>query len=160
MGNPGSELISDKGLLMNHSSAKALCQRYCELFSQLTPQTLDQFATCISDDIHFKDPFNDVVGFDQMRKILSDMFEHTEGPAFNVYEQSVFEDHAWIRWQFNATLPVVGKLSVDGASRIQMDTYQGVVTEHLDFWDSAPIYMQLPMLGRILRAIRQRMSIE
>ncbi|WP_151669299.1 nuclear transport factor 2 family protein [Nitrincola schmidtii] len=143
---------------MSPQAAVELCHRYCDLFSNLTPETLDQFKAIVSDDIHFKDPFNDVRDFNKMKQILSEMFEHTDGPAFNVYEQNVFDDHAWLRWQFNATLPVIGLLSVDGASRISMDLTQGRVIEHIDYWDSAPIYMRLPLLGLLLRQIRKRMS--
>lgn len=143
---------------MPHHAATALCQEYCDLFSNLTPENLDQFLTCVSSDIRFKDPFNDVVGFEKMRLILSEMFEHTQNPSFSVYEQSVFDDHAWLRWQFNAGIPVIGLLSVEGASRIAFDLVQGKVTEHIDFWDSAPIYMRLPLIGFFLKSIRKRMS--
>lgn len=50
---------------MPHHAATALCQEYCDLFSNLTPENLDQFLTCVSSDIRFKDPFNDVVGFEK-----------------------------------------------------------------------------------------------
>ncbi|TVQ70400.1 MAG: nuclear transport factor 2 family protein [Oceanospirillales bacterium] len=139
-------------------TASELCQQYCDLFSNLTPETLDQFKAIVSDDIHFKDPFNDVRDFGKMRQILAEMFEHTEGPAFTVYEQNVFDDHAWLRWKFNAKLPVIGWLSVDGASRISFDITQEKVIEHIDYWDSAPIYMRLPLIGVLLRQIHKRMS--
>ncbi|KDE39141.1 MAG: nuclear transport factor 2 family protein [Nitrincola lacisaponensis] len=135
-----------------------LCQRYCDVFSTLRPDTIGDFSALVTEQIHFRDPFNDVRGFDKMRRILEEMFHHTQKPSFNVLEQSVFQDHAWLRWQFTAQVPVIGLLSVEGATRLAFDHYSGLVTEHIDYWDSAPVYLRLPLLGALLRRIRRRMS--
>ncbi|WP_417581334.1 nuclear transport factor 2 family protein [Nitrincola sp.] len=138
--------------------SKQLCERYCEVFSNLSPETLDQFKDLVTEQVHFRDPFNDVRGFSKMRRILEDMFENTENPAFNVLEQSVYADHAWLRWQFTAKVPVIGLLSVEGATRLEFDHYNGLITEHIDYWDSAPVYLRLPLIGGLLRLIKRRMS--
>lgn len=145
---------------MSSPAAVELCRHYCELFANLTPNTIEQFRECVSPHIHFRDPFNDVHSFDEMRAILEEMFEHTQGPAFQIVEQSVFDEHAWLRWHFQATLPVVGELFVEGATRLCFDLQEGVVTEHIDYWDSAPVYMRLPVVGKVLRYVRKRMALK
>lgn len=143
---------------MPDMSAQQRCQRYCQVFSNLSPETIGDLQDLVTEQVHFRDPFNDVRGFNKMRRVLEDMFENTENPAFNVLEQSVFADHAWLRWQFTARVPVIGLLSVEGASRLEFDHYNGLVTEHIDYWDSAPVYLRLPFIGALLRQIKRRMS--
>ena len=143
---------------MPEMTPKQRCERYCEVFSNLSPDSIEQFRDLVTEEVHFRDPFNDVRGFSKMRRVLEDMFENTEDPAFNVLEQSVFSDRAWLRWQFTARVPVIGLLSVEGATRLEFDHYSGLVREHIDYWDSAPVYLRLPFLGRILRHIKRRMS--
>lgn len=143
---------------MPDMSAKECCERYCQVFSNLSPETIEQFQDLVTEQVHFRDPFNDVRGFNNMRRVLEDMFENTENPAFNVLEQSVYADHAWLRWQFTATVPVIGLLSVEGATRLAFDHNKDLVSEHIDYWDSAPIYLRLPLIGGLLRQIKRRMS--
>jgi hypothetical protein len=143
---------------MPEMSPKQRCERYCEIFSNLSLERIDQLQDLVTEQVHFRDPFNDVRGFSKMRRVLEDMFENTKNPAFNVLEQSVYADHAWLRWQFTANVPVIGLLSVEGATRLAFDHYNGLVTEHIDYWDSAPVYLRLPLIGGLLRQIKRRMS--
>lgn len=133
-------------------------QRYVELFESLTPENVNQFKTLVTDDVRFADPFNDVRGFSKMNEILSDMFERSEDPSFKVYEWFEQPGFAYIRWEFRAKLPVLGVFKTVGVSRLSLNE-KGLVSEHLDFWDSAPLYMKLPLIGRILNKIRAKMAL-
>ena len=133
-------------------------QRYVELFESLTPENLIQFKTLVTEDVRFADPFNDVRGFSKMIDILNDMFERSEDPSFEVFEWFEQPGVAYIRWEFRAKLPVLGLFKTEGVSRLSLNE-KGLVAEHLDFWDSAPLYMKLPLLGRVLRSIRAKMAL-
>lgn len=133
-------------------------QRYIELFENLTPENVNQFKILVTDDVRFADPFNDVRGFSKMSEILSDMFERSEDPSFKVFEWFEQPGFAYIRWEFRAKLPVLGVFKIEGVSRLSLNE-KGLVSEHLDFWDSAPLYMKLPLIGRILNKIRAKMAL-
>lgn len=139
-------------------SQEVTCQAYLELFENLTLDRVGEFDLWVSPDIHFRDPFNDVYGVDSMKAILVDMFERAEQPQFSVLEHQLDGTAGFLRWNFTATLPVIGNLSIDGVSRLQFDD-EGRVSEHLDYWDSAPIYLRLPILGRILKKIKEKMAL-
>lgn len=142
---------------MTTQSNQAVCEAYASVFSQLSPATIESFRPLVSSDIRFKDPFNDHRGFEKMANVLQDMFRHTQNPGFTVLEQDVCGDHAWLRWRFRADMPVIGAFESEGVSRIVFNA-DGKVCEHIDYWDSAPLYMQIPLLGRLLKAIRNRMA--
>lgn len=138
--------------------SKTTIELYIALFESLTPETVKQFEPLVTENIRFADPFNDVRGYTKMRDIMLDMFERSESPKFSVYEWVKNENTVFIRWKFEATLPVLGLFQTDGVSRVSLDE-SGLVSEHVDFWDSAPLYMQIPILGRLLRSIRAKMAL-
>jgi len=142
---------------MNHPHEK-VCQGYLELFANLTPERITEFSQWVSADVHFRDPFNDVRGISKMQAILEDMFERTTEPKFRVLEHRLGGDTGFIRWNFSAQLPLLGKLSVEGVSRLQFNN-DGLISEHLDYWDSAPIYLKLPVIGWLLKRLKAKMAL-
>lgn len=134
---------------------------YAEAFVTLTPHSVDALCRRVSADVHFRDPFNDLYGREDLRALLLDMFERAGRPAFSV-DEICWQESAgvgWLRWHFSAQLPIIGSLEVEGCSRVSLDQ-DGLITEHLDYWDSAPIYLKLPLIGALLRRIRQRISLQ
>ena len=142
---------------MNHPH-EAVCKAYVELFAHLTPERIPELAQWVSEDVHFRDPFNDVRGLNKMQAILQDMFERTESPSFRVLEYRLGGDTGFVRWHYRATLPLLGRLDVEGVSRLQFNNH-GLISEHLDYWDSAPIYLKLPVIGALLRRLKGRMAL-
>ncbi len=134
-------------------------EAYAQAFAELTPESVDSLCALVSEQVHFRDPFNDINGSPALKHLLLDMFQRAGRPAFSLKDVVWHEESAtgWLRWHFSTELPVIGGLDVEGCSRIRLDV-DGRVAEHLDFWDSAPIYLQLPFLGRILRRIHRRIS--
>lgn len=136
---------------------QALLERYAQAFVALSPASLDTLCSLVSEQVHFRDPFNDTHGREALRHLLMDMFKRSGDPSFTVQDACWNETAGWLRWRFSAELPVIGKLEVEGCSRVLFDE-AGLVREHVDYWDSAPVYLQLPLLGRVLRRIRRRLS--
>lgn len=130
---------------------------YCRLFEQLAPENIDQLEALVSSDIHFRDPFNDVTGWRGMRAVLVDMFEHCENPGFTITERLADDECAYLRWIFEARIPVLGEFHIDGVSRLAFDD-NGRIREHLDYWDSSPLYLRLPLIGWLLRRLKKRIS--
>lgn len=133
---------------------------YAQVFAGLTPDRIEHLCNLLADEVHFRDPFNDLYGRESVRALLQDMFERTGKPAFQLLDMCWHESSrcAWLRWHFSAEVPVIGALNVEGSSCIRVDD-TGRVTEHLDYWDSAPVYLQLPLIGRLLHRIKQKMAL-
>ncbi|MBV0933015.1 nuclear transport factor 2 family protein [Marinobacterium weihaiense] len=142
-------------------SAEQALTAYAECFAALTPERVDELCRLVSDDVHFRDPFNDLHGREAMRHLLMDMFARAGRPDFHVDDICWHAASAtgWLRWHFRAELPVIGTLAVEGCSRVQVNA-QGLITEHLDYWDSAPVYLKLPLIGRFLQRVRRRIAAE
>jgi steroid delta-isomerase len=132
-------------------------EAYIAMFERLAPDMLDELGLVVTDDIHFVDPFNDVRGFTAMSEIFVDMYRRTKSPKFVVLDWSVNGVNAYVRWRFTAGLPVLGEFKTLGVSHLIVDE-EGKVKEHIDYWDSAPIYMRVPLIGRLIKALRSRMA--
>lgn len=130
---------------------------YCAFLESVTPDSLLQLRNLVAEDVHFRDPFNDVTGIDKMLAIFDDMFE-TIGPCtFDIHERTGDAGHCFITWTLTGTL--FGKpWRADGASELRF-TDQGLLSEHIDYWDAAQgVYEYFPILGRILRMLRRRLA--
>jgi steroid Delta-isomerase len=137
-------------------------------FESLTPQSLDTIGEVYAIDAHFKDPFNDVVGIDQIRAIYAHMFENLTNPRFEiaqVIEQAEHSQrashrallHAFVSWQFKFEWRGQS-FDIPGGTRFAIND-QGLVTDHVDYWDvAAGLYERLPLIGAVLKRLRKRMA--
>ncbi|HEY8596698.1 MAG TPA: nuclear transport factor 2 family protein [Devosiaceae bacterium] len=131
---------------------------YARAFAALEPAGIAALMDLCSDDVIFRDPFNDTVGKDRMRAVFEDMFAHASTPRFEVLDR-FGQGRRWIlKWRFTATVPVIGALDVTGLSELTLSD-DGKVASHLDYWDTGPaIYGRVPVLGTLVNAVRRRLS--
>ena len=129
-----------------------------EFFETLTPNTLlKDFEKIYAKNVHFKDPFNDVVGIDAVYEVFSHMYRNLNEPKFVLNEYVQKENVLYIHWQFIFMFKNENKVhSFDGVSRLVLNE-QGKIIEHIDYWDSAEhMYGKLPLIGSILRYIKRK----
>lgn len=128
-------------------------ERYCDLFEHLTPERIGEVATLVTPGVHYRGPFHDVRGREKMVILLRNLFARCRAPRVYLLDRYCGADYAVLRWRFETRVPLLGWFSLEGMSRLQFDA-AGQITEHLDFWDSAPFFLRLPMLGKMLQRIR------
>jgi len=136
---------------MNHAALK-------EFFETLAPNTRAKaFENIYDKNVHFKDPFNDVIGLDGVYKIFSHMYRNLNEPKFLLHEFVQKENVLYIHWQFHFMFKNETKAhSFDGLSRLVLNEEQKII-EHIDYWDAAEhMYGKLPLIGSILRYIKRK----
>lgn len=141
-------------------------------FESLKPQTLDSIHVVYDRDAHFKDPFNDVTGIEKIRAIYAHMFANLIEPRFEITEvieqsdnlaaqahpdRSSLARKAFVSWRFKFEWR--GQFfDIPGGTRFAINA-QGLVIDHVDYWDVASgLYERLPLIGSLLRYLRQRMA--
>lgn len=133
---------------------------YVQFYETMTPGAVAELGNFVSDDVRFKDPFNDVVGVEAYRRLLVKMFETVPDIAFTVSHRAIDGDACFLRWRCQGTIPRLGRAPwiVEGMSELRF-AEDGRVREHIDHWDaSAQFYERLPLLGGLLRLIRRRVA--
>ena len=134
-----------------------ITSRYADAFAALTPETMDDLIATLSPEVRFKDPFNNVVGHDAFRAIFTHMFETCEAPRFHITDiaqsSSTEGPRAYLRWRMSGRIRGWPRTSLDleGISEIHIGD-DGLVTAHIDHWDSASqLLVRLPLIGLMLR---------
>ena len=134
-------------------------KNYADFFENLRVDDLPGFDRLFHQDVHFKDPFNDVHGLDAVKQVFTHMFEQCDNPRFTVSDHCGTGDRGYLQWSFSFTPKGRAEVSrLEGLSRVIFDA-EGRVLEHIDYWDPAEqIYSQLPILGWVLNLVRGRLS--
>jgi ketosteroid isomerase-like protein len=132
-------------------------KRYQDFLENLTPETLPRLPDYATDNVHFKDPFNDVTGADAMQQVFAHMFSNIADIRFEVRHALTNGDLCLMAWRFQGKLR--GKpWQFDGASVIRFAA-DGRVAEHIDHWDAASdFYAHLPVIGSLFSWIRRRLG--
>jgi predicted ester cyclase len=132
--------------------------RYRTYLETLTPETLAEISAYVTDDVRFKDPFNDTRGVDAMSRVFRHMFENVEDVNFDIHEMLAEGSVCLMAWHFGGKLS--GKSwNFDGTSIIRF-AEDGRVVEHIDHWDAGRnFYEHLPLIGWLLSAVRRRLSV-
>jgi len=116
--------------------------------------SLERLAAIATEDIRFKDPFNDVCGYDGLCRILAHTRRNVDELRFIVTDVAPAGDDVYVRWDMTGRVRLIGAWSVTGVSHIRFAA-DGRVCEHVDYWDAAEyFYGRLPVIGPILAWLR------
>jgi hypothetical protein len=128
-------------------------------FENLSPASVAQLGQLYAPQARFKDPFNDVTGLPDIRRIFDHMFVALIAPRFVVTQQIAQGAQCFLTWEFRFQFRGyhAGQEQVIlGASHLVFDA-QGLVTLHRDYWDAAEeLYEKLPLVGSLMRWLKRR----
>lgn len=136
-------------------------QAYAEAFAALTEDTLDDLLELVSDDIVFTDPFNKVFDKDGFEAIFRHMFVACDEPSFIIADLAAGSNAYYLRWRMTGRIRGWPNtpLNFEGMSEIRLDE-NGLVSHHLDHWDSASqLLATLPVIGALLRPVMRRFQV-
>lgn len=145
-------------------ATKDACARLAPLiaaYRALTPDRVPALLALYAPQARFRDPFNDVRGRAAIGAVLAHMFATLDSPRFVVTDCYAGSDgqRAVLRWEFAfASRRLGGDCRIVGLSEITLDA-DGLVVEHLDYWDpAAGLYERLPLLGGLFRRLRRALA--
>ena len=119
---------------------------YLNLFSNLNKENIKKFDDLVVKDIIFIDPFNNIKGLDNFKKIFYHMFDTVEEPKFDIVDYAQNKDHIFLKWKMTF-YAFKASQTIEGMSDITLNK-EGKVISHLDYWDSLNgIFIKLPFLG-------------
>jgi len=137
---------------------EAAAARYIAFCEGLMPHGLDRLAEFCAPDIHFRDPFNEVTGIANYRRVLAGMFEVVGQPDFVVTGKALAGEACYLRWRFTFRRGGGDRVTIEGMSELHF-TADGLVGRHFDFWDAGRVYEMIPLLGGLVRLAKRRLSV-
>ncbi len=126
------------------------------VFESIQVDKLDLLAQIYSEDVWFKDPFNEVSGLVAVTEIFRHMFTQVDAPRFVVTTQILQGDQAFLSWNFLFRMKrfFSAEQCIRGATHLHFNA-EGRVTVHRDYWDAAEeLYEKLPVLGALMRGLK------
>lgn len=147
------------GSLSGAPSRSPELERLVRFFECLRRADVARLGEIYTDDVHFKDPFNDVRDIAHVRRIFDHMFDQVSEPRFVVHEAVQQGRQAFLIWDFRfrmKRLDTVTLQTIRGATHARFAA-DGRVNLHRDYWDAAEeLYEKLPVLGGVMRFLKRR----
>ena len=144
----------------NSTSADFLVSRVIEAYQNLDPTQLDEIATLYTSDVYFEDPTYGVQGKTAVLAHFSKSFAKLQGCSFNFHRTVSDGADIFLAWTMTAKHPKFLKghaVRVEGASFLK--TRNGKIYYHRDYFDMGSLlYEHLPLLGKIIQKIKQRVA--
>ena len=129
-----------------------------QFYNTFSPASVARFPEFYSDDVWFKDPFNEVRGIAAIQRIFTHMFSQVAEPRFVVTEQVVDTNGAMLVWEFHFRPRFLGEGKTQvmrGVSHLKFDA-TGKVCYHRDYWDTVEeLYEKLPVIGSVVRLFQK-----
>ena len=132
--------------------------RLQQFFETMSLDSLQQIVQIYTADARFKDPFNDVRGVAEIRRVFAKIATQVEVPSFGVTHAVCQGDEAFLTWDFGFKMKRwrEDEQVIHGASHIRFAA-DGRVAYHRDYWDPAEeLYEKLPVLGILMRWLKRQ----
>lgn len=148
----------DKALLDKVVLDKAL--GFVTLFNQLDKGAIDQVDSLYTADIYFIDPVHRIAGLDAFKHYLCELYQSVEHCQFEMNELVGDDTNMVIGWTMELLHPRLNRgkpFRIEGCSHIKWRGER--IHYHRDYFDlGAMLYEHLPLLGRLVRAVKSRLS--
>lgn len=137
-------------------------KRIQSTYQQINYDTLQDgiLKTLYTDDAEFIDPFHHLKGLGAIETYFIKLYQNVSDIAFAYGPAGQIEHLAWQEWTMTIRHPKLAKgapVAVPGITRFELINDKIIV--HRDYFDAgALLYEQIPVLGSIIRTLKQRMG--
>ena len=132
--------------------------RVIDFFQSISVDSVRTLSLIYTDDVWFKDPFNEVQGLEHVSHIFTHMFEQVDAPRFVITHSVLQDDQAFLTWDFLFRMRRFSdeEQCIRGATHVRFAS-DGRVAYHRDYWDAAEeLYEKLPVVGSLMRWLKTR----
>ncbi|AOW75517.1 transcriptional regulator [Colwellia sp. PAMC 20917] len=131
---------------------------FVNVYQTLSTDNLDLLSKIYHRDVIFIDPIHELKGFDNLFEYFQNLYQNLSTCDFVITNIIAEKDQAAIYWTMSYQHPKLNKgklINVIGHSHIK--GYEDKVIYHRDYLDlGAMLYEQLPVLGKLIKLIKQK----
>lgn len=132
-------------------------EKLIHFFESISQENTVELKQIYTEEVFFKDPFNEVNGVQHVIAIFDHMFHQLDQPRFVVTTHVSQGDQAFLTWDFLFKMKRFNRTEqcIRGASHIRFAA-DGRVCYHRDYWDVAEeLYEKLPLIGSVMRGLKK-----
>jgi len=132
--------------------------QFIDIYQRLGTDNLELLTQVYHPQVTFKDPMHLVVGLDDLRSYFDNLYTNLISCQFDIDEVIYQDNKAAVYWRMtfiHKRLNGAKPITVEGHTKLIGE--QGRVIYHRDYVDlGAMVYEHIPLMGRIIRYIKQR----
>ena len=136
---------------------KTVVERFKQTYNRLNAQSLGLLNELYSHDVVFQDPFRRLSGLPALTEYFAELYRHVELSSFVFEDEVVQGNSAMLTWTMSLKHPRLkggDVVTVPGSTHIR---FRDKVTYHRDYFDGgAMLYEHLPLIGLVVRMIKER----
>ena len=153
-----TEPVKVGGLQPGSAQEKEAVSRFVDFYRVFSLEVIRKgLRGLYADGAYFRDGFKEVVGIEAMEAYFLNSAEGIQTCTFDIQEMAVHEGNYYFRWVMHLTT----KRSPDdpirtvGMSHVRYDA-NGKVIFHQDYWDTGVVYEKIPVMGALIRWIKNK----
>lgn len=106
---------------------------------------------------YFRDGYKEVLGIDNIEAYFLKSAQTIHECTFDIEDVAVHEGNYYLRWIMNLTTKrwKDDPIRAVGMSHVRFDA-NGMIIFHQDYWDTSVIYEKVPLMGSVIRLIKQQ----
>ncbi|MGD8641127.1 MAG: nuclear transport factor 2 family protein [Gammaproteobacteria bacterium] len=133
-------------------------EHFKHVFTNLERSNIGLVDTLYDDNVTFIDPFHKIHGREKLRDYFNEMYQNVVSCDFQFRDTYINDGSAMITWNMllnHKTLARNEPIKIAGSSLIRFNDNK--VYFHRDYFDAGQlVYERLPLLGPIIKFIKQR----
>lgn len=141
-------------------NAEYIAGRVKSAYQSLGTDALAELEILYTEDVHFEDPAHALQGRKPLMLYFASLFSNLESCSFKFHQTLMSDTDIFMSWTMFIEHPKLrngAKIRVEGGSLLK--TRNGQIYYHRDYFDmGAMLYENLPVLGLVVRKIKQRLG--
>ncbi len=131
-----------------------------KVYQQLSKSNLHTLEPIYHKAVIFEDSAHRIEGWDELKRYFESLYANVSRCEFDVQEHQQVGENGFLTWVMRLDHPKLqgGKtVNVHGVSHLRFQ--DGLVIYHRDYFDLGEmIYENLPLLGSVIKYIKQRLG--
>lgn len=135
-------------------------EAFCQFYQRLDHASVAHLANIYANNVVFVDPVTKHEGIEALTGYFENLLANTASCSFEIKKVSQAQDTSFVQWIMHFQHPKLAAnslISVHGLTELRVE--QNKVVYHRDYYDMGEmIYEHIPLLGRIIRWLKQRLA--
>lgn len=136
-----------------------IVEQFKSTYQNMNASNIESIEQLYAEEIQFTDPFHQVNGLRALKDYFEELYQNVESIQFEFGSCLSQNDGFFIEWQMTVRHPKLNKAQpvvVPGATLFKVDESEKIVF-HRDYFDAGVmLYEQIPLLGRIIKWVKQK----
>ncbi|MFT6733742.1 MAG: hypothetical protein ACJAS9_001932 [Polaribacter sp.] len=136
-----------------------IVEKFKSTYQNMNASNIESIEGLYAEEIQFTDPFHKIDGLGNLKQYFEELYQNVESVEFEFGNSLNENKQFFIEWEMTVCHPKLNKakpILVPGGTLIKIDEFEKIIF-HRDYFDAgAMLYEQIPLLGRVIKWVKQK----